>query len=211
MACIVWFSGCGMRCGYCYNTEIVTGEAHYDYKDVLAFLDTRRGLLQGVVLCGGEALFSFDYAMFAFIQEIRKMGFLLKLDTNGINYQALEKLITAKLLDFVALDFKAPKNKFELVTQNKSHFYDFFLRSLEILIKSEIAFEIRTTLHQDLLTLEDIQEIVLVLDSLHYKGVYYLQNFIDGKKNFQNLSKKYNGFDPRKINKYSLDIEYRNF
>ncbi|MBU1989268.1 anaerobic ribonucleoside-triphosphate reductase activating protein [bacterium] len=211
VACVVWFSGCGMRCGYCYNTEIVTGHANYTYEDALKFLQTRKGLLQGVVLCGGEPLFSFDDEMLHFIKEIKEMGFLVKLDTNGVNFKALQRLLDEKVLDFIALDFKAPKNKFQLVTKNKTYSYKLFLNSLKILIKHDTKFEVRTTVHQDLLGLDDIQNMVDVLESLNYRGDYCLQNFVESEKNFQNLTKRHDSFDIKKITSENLNILYRNF
>jgi pyruvate formate lyase activating enzyme len=211
VACIVWLCGCGMRCGYCYNTDIVTGSGNYSYDEVLEFLETRKGLLQGVVLCGGEPLFGYDNSMLSFIVKVKNMGFMVKLDTNGVHYENLQELLDMGLLDFVALDFKAPKDKFELVTQNPSHYFEFFINSVIMLIKSGINFEIRTTIHPDLLDTYDIQMMIKTLEDIGYNGTYYLQNFLESKENFGNLTKKPSSVDLKNFHTDKFKIEYRNF
>ncbi len=81
-ACIVWFSGCNMRCGYCHNPQIVKGKGRGDIKQVMDFLRKRAGLLDGVVLSGGEA--SVYPGLPDFIREVRDLGYAVKLDTNGL-------------------------------------------------------------------------------------------------------------------------------
>lgn len=210
-ACIVWFSGCGMRCGYCYNADIVESSGNYDYFEVLSFLHRRKGLLQGVVLCGGEPLFYYDKDMFEFIKKVKEMGFLVKLDTNGINYEALKELVESNLIDYVALDFKAPQYKFEYITQNSIKQFDLFLNSLKFLIDSKIDFELRTTFHPQLLNSDDIQDMIGVLESLDYKGKYYIQNFIESKSNFGNLKKQIHKINFDLLESDKIEIGYRNF
>ncbi|MGE3613975.1 MAG: anaerobic ribonucleoside-triphosphate reductase activating protein, partial [Sulfurimonas sp.] len=110
LSCIVWFSGCNMRCDYCYNKDIVFAkDGKYSYDDILDFLKTRVGLLEAVVLSGGEAT---SHELLPFCREIKKLGFKIKLDTNGTNFSTIKELLDANLLDYVALDYKAPKDKF---------------------------------------------------------------------------------------------------
>ena len=100
LACIVWFSGCNMRCDYCYNKDIVFAKnGVYSYNDVIDFLKTRVGLLDAVVLSGGEATL---HELVLFCKEIKKLGFLIKLDTNGTNPHAIKNLLDLNLLDFIA-------------------------------------------------------------------------------------------------------------
>ncbi|QOG13250.1 anaerobic ribonucleoside-triphosphate reductase activating protein [Arcobacter sp. FWKO B] len=210
-ACIVWFSGCGMRCGYCYNTEIVTSDGNYSYFEVLSFLYKRQGLLQGVVLCGGEPLFSYDEYMLEFIKKIKEMGFLVKLDTNGVNFKGLKELIDLNLLDYVALDFKSTKEKFNLVTQNPNFYYEYVLNSINLLIESKIEFEIRTTVHDNLLNIDDITNMIKTLENLYFKGSYFIQNFLESKTNFANLQKSYNQIDTNLLTSDKFKIKFRNY
>ncbi|MCW8894387.1 anaerobic ribonucleoside-triphosphate reductase activating protein [Sulfurimonas sp.] len=175
LACIVWFSGCNMRCDYCYNKDIVFAkDGIYSYDEVLKFLKTRQNLLEAVVLSGGEAS---SYDLVPFCQEIKKLGFKIKLDTNGTNYLHVKELLDLDLLDYIALDYKAPKDKFTQITHSNK--YDEFSKTLDMLIQSPVNFEARTTIHSDLLNENDINIIIKDLVSRGYKEKYYLQEFLD--------------------------------
>lgn len=172
-ACIIWFAGCNMRCTYCYNPEIVTGKGKYSFDDVKNFLLSRQYLLDAVVMSGGECLLS--DGIIDIITEIKSMGYLVKIDTNGSRPETLKQLINKQLIDYVALDFKATKAKTFHIT--KSDFYAEFIASLGILLKSDIQFEVRTTIHSCLLDQSDIQEMINELSALGYSGKYYIQHF----------------------------------
>ncbi|OHD94215.1 MAG: anaerobic ribonucleoside-triphosphate reductase activating protein [Sulfurimonas sp. GWF2_37_8] len=177
LACIVWFAGCNMRCKYCYNADIVLAtNGHHTLFDVLVYLKTRVGLLDAVVLSGGEAC---AYELVTFCQDIRALGFKIKLDTNGTYFENLYLLCEAKLLDYVALDYKAPQNKFKAITHSGR--FEAFSKSLDYLVQSGMDFEVRTTLHSDLLDENDINRIVDDLIFRGYDRTYYLQNFLDTK------------------------------
>ncbi len=182
-AAILWFAGCNMRCAYCYNPEIVYGKGKQSYAEALCFLDTRRGLLDAVVLSGGEC--SIHKHLPEFITTIKRMGFLVKMDTNGSKPGLLRYLLQNRLLDYVALDFKAPKNKFNSITGSKLYFY--FLESLRLLLSSGIKFEVRSTIHSDLLNQYDFESMLQLLETEGYTGAYYLQNFRNGVDTLLNL------------------------
>ncbi|MBP8032949.1 MAG: anaerobic ribonucleoside-triphosphate reductase activating protein [Bacteroidia bacterium] len=177
-ACILWFAGCNMRCQYCYNPDIVLGKGKLSYQEILKFLKTRVNLLDGVVLSGGEC--TLHKNIIKLIVEIKKMGLLIKVDTNGTKPKIIEFLLKEKLIDYVALDFKAPIDKFKSIT--KSNLYSNFITSLKLLINSAIPFEVRTTLHSSLLVQNDIQRMIDVLEKFNYEGIYYIQNFINDTK-----------------------------
>ena len=103
------------------------------------------------------------------------MGYKIKLDTNGLRPDILDVLLTNGHLDYVALDYKAPRNKFQRIT-GKSQF-DTFKRSLEMLCAPDVPFEIRTTVHTGLMDEEDIRAIMTDLEQLNFQGNYYIQNF----------------------------------
>ncbi|MDR2778484.1 MAG: anaerobic ribonucleoside-triphosphate reductase activating protein, partial [Rickettsiales bacterium] len=105
IACIVWFAGCNMRCRYCHNVELLERKDGFlSEKDVLEFLETKIGLIDGVVLSGGEC--TLERELYGFAVEIKKLGFLLKIDTNGLNPNMIVSLMENNLADFIALDFK---------------------------------------------------------------------------------------------------------
>ena len=204
LACIIWFASCNMRCDYCYNSDIVFAKSgSYTPNDMLEFLKTRVGMLDGVVLSGGEAT---THNLVEFCKEIKKLGFLIKLDTNGTNPHAISELLDLNLLDFVALDYKAPKEKFVRITHSNS--YDKFSNTLNMLLKNSIAFEVRTTLHNDLLSVDDINSIIDDLIQRGYYKKYYLQKFLDTQTNIANLQKSSKIFDKSKLSK-KLEIVWR--
>lgn len=184
IACILWFAGCNMRCSYCYNPDIVYGKGHINYSDALTFIHSRKHLLDGVVLSGGEC--TLHKGILPLIEQIRLMGLLVKVDTNGSNPPILAKLLQKKLIDYVALDFKAPENKFYEIT--KSHLYNGFESTLSLLINADIAFEVRTTVHADLLNLEDLTGMISYLEEKGYRGIYYIQYFINNTDTLQKLN-----------------------
>lgn len=193
-----------MRCSYCYNCDIVSSnEGQYTFDELFTFLNKRVGLLDAVVLSGGEATI---HDLFFICKKIKELGFKIKLDTNGSHPKLLQKLLENSLLDFVALDFKGTKEKFEKIT--KADLYDKFLLSLELLRDSNIEYEVRTTLHMDLLDENDINSMQQVLFDKGYKGTFFLQSFLE-TKNFANLKASNNIFDSSKIQK-NLDIAFRN-
>lgn len=182
-ACIIWFAGCNMRCLYCYNPDIVEGKGTLSYDDALKFLATRKNLLDGVVLSGGECTIHKEIESFA--SEIKKLGMLVKVDTNGSNSKLIEKLIDNKMVDYVALDFKATADKYYSITQ--SHLFDSFEKTLDILVQSTIPFEIRTTVHSELIDQITLLKMIKFLDHKNYKGNYYIQNFVNDTPTIENI------------------------
>ncbi|MCF6201634.1 MAG: anaerobic ribonucleoside-triphosphate reductase activating protein [Hydrogenimonas sp.] len=191
LACIVWFRGCNMRCMYCYNSDIVFAKSgNYTENDLYAFLKKRVGLLDGVVLSGGEPT---THELLSICTEIRRMGFSIKLDTNGLNRESVEDLVEKGLVDFISLDFKAMNGKFGYIT-GSSRFSNFF-DTLKFLVSSGCDFEVRTTVHADLLEPKDINDMMRLLYSVGYRGTYYLQEFIETRNNIANIEKPKKEFD----------------
>ncbi|MBP7189812.1 MAG: anaerobic ribonucleoside-triphosphate reductase activating protein [Rickettsiaceae bacterium] len=184
IAAILWFAGCNLRCKYCHNPSLVFRKLPLlPWKDVSGFLESRKNLLDGIVLSGGECTLS--HGLFSLITYIRDLGYKVKLDSNGLKPDVLEKLLSSGMLDYVALDFKAPEYKFSEVTS-----YDAFRKfdqSLKCLIESKIPLEIRTTVHTDLLSVPDINVMIEHLANSGFVGNYYLQNFRMSPKTLGNL------------------------
>lgn len=174
IACIIWLAGCNMRCGYCHNPQIVRARGRIDEESVLDFLKKRQGLLGGVVLSGGEATTYHDLPTFA--RKVKALGYKIKLDTNGCKPKMVETLVREKLVDYIALDYKAPEAKFKAVT-GINHFPKFRQSLAFLCTEANIPFEVRTTVHTSQLDEEDLNTIVADLSSLGYKGTFHIQNF----------------------------------
>lgn len=204
LSCVVWFTSCNMRCLYCYNPDIVTAkEGNYSLDNLYAFLNKRIGLLDAVVLSGGEATV---HDLFDICKNIKNLGFNIKLDTNGSNPKLLKKLIKANLIDYVALDFKGPKDTYKTIT--KSSLYNEFIESLNILQDSNCKYEVRTTLHNDLLDVNDINIMQKVLIENNYNKDFYIQKFLE-VDNLSKLEASSKLFDINCLNK-DLNIIWRN-
>tara|TARA_Y100001960_G_scaffold311332_1_gene371794 strand:- start:1246 stop:1932 length:687 start_codon:yes stop_codon:yes gene_type:complete len=171
MSCIIWFAGCNMQCQYCHNPQIVTEKGSMTLEYIQNFLKSRIGLLEGVVLSGGEATIYKKLPELA--QYIKSLGFKVKLDTNGTNPKMVKQMVADGLLDYIALDYKAPMSKFSQITKCKK--WDKFQETLDFLVKNDLPFEVRTTWHSALLSEDDIDEILKDLNSKGYKRTFYLQ------------------------------------
>lgn len=182
LSAILWFSHCNLRCKYCYNSEIVFNKEYLDEQKVLAFLDERINFLQGVVCSGGECCM-WGNRLIKLVKSIKKRGFQVKIDTNGSYPKVLKSLIP--LIDYVAIDFKAPKHLMKKVC-GVDYFYK-FEQSLDLLLDSGIDFEVRTTYHSSLLSKEDILEMYKFLTEKGYNNKYFIQMFNDTKGSLANL------------------------
>lgn len=173
-SCIIWFSGCNMRCPYCHNPQIVKGKGRGDVGQVFDFLKKRAGLLDGVVLSGGEA--SAYPGLPDFIRQVKALGYAVKLDTNGLRPDIIKDFLNEGFLDYIALDYKAPPEKFKKVTGTDK--YDLFSQTLDFLCAQEaIKFEVRTTVHTALMDEEDVSDIIRDLERRGYSGIHAIQNF----------------------------------
>jgi pyruvate formate lyase activating enzyme len=206
-ACILWFFGCNMRCGYCHNPELVIGRAkRIDAAYLERFLKARQGLLEGVVLSGGECTLSAGLPAFA--RYLKSLGYKVKVDTNGTRPEVLRQLIDDGLVDFISLDFKAPPKTFASITGLKGR--NGFLESLEIIAGAAIGKEVRTTVHPDQLDRADLDEILNLLAGVGYHGSYVVQNF-KGGSTLGNLADSTRKLDLVGLNGNGIDISFRNF
>ena len=208
-ACIVWFAGCNFRCPYCHNPEFITGNLQkIDEQKILDFLKSRIGLLDGVVLSGGECCLFDD--VYDFVKKIKEMGFLVKIDTNGTNTKLIKKLVNDKMIDFVALDYKAAKEKFKSIAGIDG--LDKFDETLKFLIQSNIDMEIRTTVHTKLLNEDDVNNIILDLENKGYNKTYHIQNFRnDNKSTLSNIGDQDRILNKELIKSSKSKVFFRNF
>ncbi len=176
-ACTLFTAGCNFRCPFCHNAALVT---HIDNSNffteeyVLDYLKKRTGVLDGVCITGGEPLMHRDLPQF--IKKVKKLGFLVKLDTNGSYPDRLADLIDSGLIDYVAMDIKNCKEKYLMTADCKEADLQNVEKSVEILKSGKIDFEFRTTVVKQYHTAEDIKKIA---EWIKGANKYFLQNFID--------------------------------
>lgn len=205
LSCVVWLNRCNFRCLYCYNDDLVFNKiANHTLNDVLGFLKKRIGLLDAVVISGGEAT---QHNLIDFCKEVKALGFKIKLDTNATDLKQIQKLIELNLLDYMAIDFKAHEDKFYEIT--KKNLYNKFIKTIKYLISIDFDFELRTTVNSLLLKEEDINKMIDILIKLGYKNTYYLQNFLLTSSNIGNIKEGLD-LDTSLINSKNLDIQWRN-
>ena len=176
IAATVFLIGCNFKCPWCYSKELVLPEEikkqpKISEKDFFNFLKERKGLLEGVVLCGGEPTINKELP--DFIKKIKKASFLVKLDTNGSNPKMLEKLINNKLIDYVAMDIKLPRERYPEIFGKKVKIGN-IERSIKILKQGKIDYEFRTTVVPTVHTKEDI---IKIAHWIKPAKKYFLQNF----------------------------------
>ena len=144
-ACTVFLGGCDFRCPFCHNSELIDGTAPTELTDaeLLAFLEKRHGLLDGVAITGGEPTLRKDLP--ALLAKIRSMGFATKLDTNGNHPDALQVILDAGLVDYVAMDIKNSPEKYAATIGLSTFDTTNITRSMQLLRDSGIDYELRTT------------------------------------------------------------------
>ena len=175
IAATVFTVGCNFLCPFCYNPELVDPQKikkqpMVSEKELLDFLKNRQGLLEGVCITGGEPTLQVELPRL--IREIKKLGYLLKLDTNGTNPTMLEKLLSENLVDYVAMDIKAPLEKYKKIVGGAVRLED-IQRSVE-LTRSAPDYEFRTTV---LPRLHSRRDLVSIGRWLQGSKKYYLQQF----------------------------------
>ncbi len=173
IACTVFTYGCNFRCPFCHNASLVVDAPEFfSEEEILAYLNKRAGVLDGVCISGGEPLLQKD--IFDFIKKVKDLGLLVKLDTNGSFPDKLKYAIDEKLVDYVAMDIKNSKEKYALTVGVENFDIAPIEKSVDILLQGKVDFEFRTTVTKELHTKEDIEKIASWI-----KGApkYFLQNF----------------------------------
>jgi len=172
ISAIVWTVGCNFKCPFCYNKNLVDGNVELIPEDeILSFLKKRKGMLEALSISGGEPFLQKDIADFT--AKVKKIGYLVKIDTNGMFPEKLKELIDNKLVDYIAMDVKAPKNKYNTLAGVKADISN-IEKSIDIIKKSAPDYEFKTTFVPDLLKKEDIIKIAKWLEG---SETYFLQQF----------------------------------
>jgi pyruvate formate lyase activating enzyme len=173
---VVFTRGCNFRCPYCHNPELIgPGPAGVAEEDLFAFLALRRGKLDAVTITGGEPLVHSD--LLPFIRRVRESGFQVKLDTNGSLPDRLEEIILPGVLDYIAMDIKAPPDKYPEAVRAEVD-PDRIRRSIRLIMDSGIDYEFRTTLVRSRICAEDVLRIGKEIEGARR---YVLQRFIPSK------------------------------
>ena len=174
IAAVVFTQGCPWRCPWCHNRSLVLPDEYgprIPEEEVLQFLQSRLGQLEGVVVTGGEPTMQPD--LLHFLKKLGNLGFLVKLDTNGYRPDIINAVLEADLIDYIAMDVKAPLDKYNLATGIRIPSGK-IRQSIDLIRDSGLDHEFRTTIVPGLLTQEDIEEILSLIKGSRR---YALQTF----------------------------------
>jgi len=202
VAATIFTIGCNFRCSFCHNPDIVKGIARViASSDVLDFLKKRQKILDAVCITGGEPTIQNDLPNF--IRKVKDLGLLVKLDTNGSRPGVVEDLIKEKLVDYIAMDIKAPWEKYAKVTCRVFDLAD-FQKSVILIKESGLPHEFRSTVLPALHSKEDILEM-----ARQVKGAdkYFLQSFKPEKKLVNPNFSQEKSFTRKELNDVILEIK----
>lgn len=186
VAATVFLGGCNFKCPFCHNMNIVIGDDNgmtYSKDDILAFLNKRKNILDGVCITGGEPTLYSELPNF--IKEIKEIGYLVKLDTNGSNPEMLKSLVAEQLIDYVAMDIKTSREDYPHVagienisSSRKEEVIECIDESVRFLLSDAIDYEFRTTIVKQYHNKDIVESI-----GKYIKGAkrYYLQSYADSE------------------------------
>ena len=177
VACTLFTAGCNFRGPFCHNEPLVThviGNDVHTEEEVLAYLERRRGIIDGVCITGGEPLLQPELA--SFIMKVKELGFKVKLDTNGYDPVALKSLIDANLLDYVAMDVKNCPSRYGETVGVQNFDITPILESIDLLREGRVPYEFRTTVVPEFHTAQDIEALAQMIEG---DSSYFLQQFVD--------------------------------
>lgn len=174
IAATIFLGGCNFRCDYCYNKDLVLRWQQIPdipEETVLETIKKRKNFIEGVVITGGEPTLNKDLK--DFIIKIRDMGLLIKLDTNGYKPEVIEDFINQKIVDYIAIDVKAPLARYAEITGVKEFLTERIERSIALLKSSGIDYEFRTTVWKNCFSKDDFHSIFQMIKGAPH---YYIQN-----------------------------------
>jgi pyruvate formate lyase activating enzyme len=188
LSAIIWTAGCNFRCPFCYNKQLVLGKTEIISEEtILSFLEKRRDVLEGLSISGGEPLLQEDIVDFT--EKVKKLDYLIKIDTNGAFPEKLKELIDKKLVDYVSMDVKAPKEKYDQLAGVKIDISK-IEQSIDLIKNEAPDYEFKTTAVPGMLDKKDIVEIAKWLEG---SKQFYLQQF---KSDSPLVSSKLNDIAP---------------
>ena len=173
-ATVVFTQGCNFNCPFCHNPSLIPGESQnpcYSTKEVILWLKQRKKMMDGVVISGGEPTLQTDLE--EFMKEVRCLGYQIKLDTNGSQPKVIDSILRQKLVDYVAMDIKAPLDKYPLLSGVRN-FSEIVRESMALIVNSRTPHHFRTTYYKKFLSEEDLEEIK---KTLHDSSRYVVQAY----------------------------------
>ncbi len=205
MACLIFTGACNYRCPFCHNASLVlnpNSQPAISEEEIFAFLQSRKGILEGVCISGGEPTLQADLP--EFIRKVRAMGFHVKLDTNGSRPGILKALLEESLLDYVSMDIKNAPSKYlttigipsDPQTPADNLITDSVRQSAELLMQSSIPYEFRTTVVKELHAEEDLLTIGKWLNGAR---AYYLQSFRDSETLVGAAPGQFHAYEPEQM------------
>lgn len=199
LSTIVFTQGCNFKCPFCQNSIFINSEdGIIPENDIFEYLDKRKGVLEGVVVSGGEPTLQKDLKLF--MRKVKDLGLKIKLDTNGSNYLVLKELIDEELVDYVAMDVKNVYDEYSTICGVKV-IVDNIKKSIKLLRESNIDYEFRTTIVKEF---HDIDKILKLCEEFK-DDKYFLQNF----QNSENvIDKSLHSFSKDELEKIRMKIKH---
>jgi len=197
LCAIIFTQGCNFRCPYCHNPELVLPERFIpslSEEEIFSFLDKRKKQLEAVEVTGGEPTLQPD--LLSFLAKIKNKGFSVKLDTNGSFPEIVQKAIRQGVVDYLAMDVKAPLERYQAVTRSKIDPQK-IKKTIAIIMKSGLDYEFRTTIVKSQLFLGDFLKIAQLIKGAK---LYVLQNFVPAKT-LDSLFQKEDSYSEKELEK----------
>ena len=202
VSAIIWTVGCNFRCPFCYNINLVNKKSDlFSEADILNFLEKRKNFLDGLVISGGEPFLQKDLKNFC--KKVKKLGYKIKIDTNGTYPEKLKELIEEKLVDYISMDVKAPKEKYDKLSGVKTDL-EKIDKSIRTIQNSDVEYEFKTTIVPNYLEKKDIIDLS---KWIKYSKRYFLQQFKNDKPLISADLKKIKPYNEKYLQNILKDIK----
>lgn len=203
IATTLFVEGCNLNCLFCHNSQLLKrNNKRISWQKIKNFLKNKKNKIDAVVISGGEPLINKEQEILQKIKEIKQLGFLVKLDTNGTNPILLEKIIKNNLVDYIAIDIKSSFDNYQKISGIKSNvLIKKIEKSKDILIKNKtINYEFRTTVIQEF---HDLKNLLKIAKSIKNCQKYVLQKY----QYSQNCINRFHEINEKEIQKYQTEIK----
>jgi pyruvate formate lyase activating enzyme len=207
---VIFTAGCNFRCGFCHNPDLVIPERiknspKLSQEKILQYFKENKELLDAVSITGGEPTLQKD--LIDFIKAVKEMNLAIKLDTNGTNPETIKKLIEQQLIDFIAMDIKAPLElekykKLAGTHLNQEHINN-ILKTIQIILDSGIKHDFRTTIIKEHHTKQDIMDIIKDLKNCKVYSLQKFNPYVVLDKNYKNKT----SFDDSEVQEIIKEIK----